>query len=110
MSDKTGHRTSGINNSTSKHIFQFAKSSRFSSQKQYNAVSSYDFKSGFGSGQSKPAAGFLSGSKRFGNSGIGNADINNWGPHGNSYYNTNFAGKMGKTNSSTIHDLKNGTC
>jgi len=59
---------------------------------------------------SKPVAGFSSGSKRFGNTGVSGADINNWAPHGNNYYATNFTGKLGKTNSSSINDHKNATC
>jgi hypothetical protein len=106
----TGHRTSGINNSTSKHNYQFAKSQRFSSARPYNKVSCYDHKSQFQTLNVKPAAGFMSGSKRFGNTGIGNADTKNWAPLSSNYYATNFAGRMGKTSSQSINDLKNGTC
>lgn len=78
--------------------------------KHYNATSCYDHKSQFYSSASKPPAGFMCNSKRFGNTGVGGADIKNWAPHGSNYYATNFAGKMGKTHSSTIEDHKNGTC
>ena len=103
------HRTSGINNSSSKHHYAFSKSSRFASPSQYTGMSCYDHKSVFSGSKSKPVAGFSSGSKRFGNTGVGNADINNWGPHGANYYQANFSGQMGKINSSTIPDLKNST-
>ena len=78
--------------------------------KTNNLVNAYDHKSGFSDLKAKPVKGFSVGSKRMGNTGVGSADINNWAPHGNNYYATNFSGKMGKTASATINDHKNAVC
>ena len=48
-------------------------------------------------------------SNRFGNIGIGQNDIRNYAPSGQSYYSNNFAGMMGKTVSNDLKDVKNNT-
>ena len=103
------HRSSGINNSSSKHTYQFSKSGRFPSAKNYNNTSCYEHKTQFKDAQHSPAAGFQSASKRFGNLGVGKSDIRNWAPHGDGYYKTNFSGTLGKMASHEMRDHKNKT-
>ena len=103
------HRQSGINNSSSKHTYQFSKAGRFPGAKNYNNVSSYEHKTQFSDAKGSSPSGFASTSKRFGNLGVGKSDIRNWAPHGQSYYGNNFAGSMGKTQSHDISDMKNKT-
>jgi hypothetical protein len=103
------HRSSGINNSSSKHTYQFSKSGRFPIAKNYNNTSCYEHKTQFKDAQHSPAAGFQSASKRFGNLGVGKSDIRNWAPHGDGYYKYNFSGTLGKMASHEMRDHKNKT-
>jgi hypothetical protein len=105
----TAHRTTTINNSSSKHTYKFSTANRFGNNKNYNNVSCYDHKTQFNAKIDTPAAGFGSASKRFGNLGVGKSDIRNWAPHGDGYYGTNFAGSLGKVVSNDLSDLKNRT-
>ena len=75
----------------------------------YNNTGSYEAKSQFGNYKNSPKAGFGVASNRFGNMGIGQNDLNNYAPHGPSYYGSNFAGMMGKTVSNDLKDVKNKT-
>jgi len=72
-------------------------------------MSCYEHKTQFSDKKNAPQAGFQVASKRFGNTGVGGGDINNWAPHGKNYFATNFTGSMGKIMSQNLPDHKNRT-
>ena len=109
--DATIKRAYGINNSTAKNTYSFGKESRFMPTSQYNATNAYNHKSAFKGAHSLRPGGFgVLAAKRFSAKlGVGNSDPRNFSPEGKSYFESNFAGMIGKIKPHENRDVKNRT-
>ena len=109
MENKTAHRNTTINLSSSKHTYEFSKADRFSGPKAYNHSHVYEQPTYFTSPTRGINKGFGSESKRFGSLGVGLSDAKNWSPTGENYFGYNNSGMMGRSEpgSQAYRDLKN---